>query len=408
MIGSDEYKKEYVREKVDEWIECIQKLSKIARTQPHAAYICYVKGFSHKYTYFMRTIPNISTLLGRLDQTIDDFLKVLFDNHEFSRVERNLWSLPVRLGGLGVPIPSQVSDEQYEHSRLINEKLTSKVISQQKIYEDINMEVNKVKSTIKAKKEERHQNLKALEASQEKGASSWLNVLPLKSQGFFLDKQSFRVAIYTRYGIPHKRLPSHCVCGTKFTVEHALNCKKGGFITSRHNDLRRITADFLKEVCLDVEEEPLLQEITGEVFQAKTAKTEKEARLDVAARGFWMRGQKLFCDIRVFNPLAKCYRKNPLAKIHEKHEKEKKIKYAERVIGAWEFHTACVLMFWRNEPRMWSLFQASSREGCREEKHCNKRGHLFPANQTKLLIGEIAGPMHMWLPVSLGQPIMYH
>ena len=154
VIGSDEYKQEYVREKVDEWIECIQKLSKIARTQPHAAYICYVKGFLHKYTYFMRTIPNISTLLRHLDQAIDNFLKVLFDNHEFSNVERNLWSLPVRLGGLGVPIPSQVSDQQYEHSRLINEKLTSKVIGQQKIYEDINMEVNKVKSTIKAKREE--------------------------------------------------------------------------------------------------------------------------------------------------------------------------------------------------------------------------------------------------------------
>ena len=188
------------------------------------------------------------------------------------------------------------------------------------------MEVNKVKSTIKAKKNERHQKhlkdittqmtdeekLKALEASQEKGASSWLNALPLKTQGFLLDKQSFRVAIFTRYGIPLKRQPTHCVCGAKFSVEHALTCKKGGFITSRHNEIRRITADFLKEVCLDVEEEPLLQEITGETFQAKTAKTEKEARLDVAARGFWMRGQKLFCDIRVFNPLAKCYRKKSL------------------------------------------------------------------------------------------------
>ena len=165
----------------------------------------------------MRTIPNITTLLRLLDQAVNDFLKVLFDNHEFNSVERNLWSLPVRMGGLGVPIPSQVSDEQYEHSRLINEKLTSKVIRQQRIYEDINMEVNKVKSTIKTKKEERHQNLlteittqvadeeklTALEASQEKGASSWLNALPLKSQGFLLDKQSFRVAIYTSYGIPH-------------------------------------------------------------------------------------------------------------------------------------------------------------------------------------------------------------
>ena len=43
---------------------------------------------------------------------------------------------------------------------------------------------------------------KALEAAQEKGASSWLNTLPLKSQGYALDKQSFRDALFTRYGIP--------------------------------------------------------------------------------------------------------------------------------------------------------------------------------------------------------------
>ena len=131
---------------------------------------------------------------------------------------------------------------------------------------------------------------KALEAAQEKGASNWLNALPLKAQGYALDKQSFRDAIFTRYGIPLKRLPSHCVCGETFSVEHALNCKKGGFISSRHNEVRRITADLLREVCIDVEEEPLLQEITGEVFKRKTTKVDKEERLDISARGFWMRG----------------------------------------------------------------------------------------------------------------------
>ena len=45
-----------------------------------------------------------------------------------------------------------------------------------------------------------------------------------------------------------------------------------------------------------------------------------------------MQGQKLFCDIRVFNPLAKCYRNKSLEKMHERNEKEEKIKYAVRVI----------------------------------------------------------------------------
>ena len=87
----------------------------------------------------------------------------------------------------------------------------------------------------------------------------------------------------------------------------------------------------MKEVCLDVEEEPLLQEITGEIFKAKTTKTEKDSRLDLSARGFWLRGQKVFCDVRVFNPLTKCHRTKPITKVHELNEKEKKVKYAARI-----------------------------------------------------------------------------
>ena len=281
-----------------------------------------------------------------MDEAVDCLIKAIFDNHDFSSIERKLWSLPVRMGGMGLPIPSEISDEQYRNSRTINAKLTTMVCNQQKIHEDINEKVKEAKLEAKLKKNERYDRVleeikanlgstekaKALEAAQEKGASNWLNALPLKAQGYALDKQSFRDAIFTRYGIPLKRLPSHCVCGETFSVEHALNCKKGGFISSRHNEVRRITAELLREVCIDVEEEPLLQEITGEVFKRKTTKVDKEARLDISARGFWMRGQKVFCDVRVFNPLTKCYRTKTLAKVHELNEKEKKVKYAARVV----------------------------------------------------------------------------
>ena len=301
VIGSEDYKKEYVAEKVKEWVESLHKLTNIAKTQPQAAYSCFVKGFVHKFTYFMRTIPDIKTLLYPLDEAINGFIKIIFDNHDFNANERKLWSLPVRMGGMGLPIPSEISDEQYANSRLINNMLTSKVSNQQMIYEDVTMSVNQMKSAVASKKAERNQKLldeiisllgtsekgKALEAALEKGASSWLNALPLKSQQYAMDKESFRVALFTRYGIPLKRLPSHCPCGSLFSVNHALNCKKGGFISNRHNEIKRITAEFLREVCLDVEEEPLLQEITGEIFKAKTAKKEKDARPDISARVFF-------------------------------------------------------------------------------------------------------------------------
>ena len=56
--------------------------------------------------------------------------------------------------------------------------------------------------------------------------------------------------------------------------------------------MRKIIADFLQEVCIDVKEEPLLQKITGEVFKIKAAKRAKDARLDILVRVFWMQDKR--------------------------------------------------------------------------------------------------------------------
>ena len=72
-------------------------------------------------------------------------------------------------------------------------------------------------------------------------------------------------------------------------------------------DITNITASLLKEVCHDVRIEPTLQKLTSEQFEQRAANTSDEARLDVAARGFWAAGQIAFFDIRVFNSNATSY-----------------------------------------------------------------------------------------------------
>ena len=42
-------------------------------------------------------------------------------------------------------------------------------------------------------------------------------------------------------------------------------CKKGGFVTQRHNELRDLEAELLNMVCTDVEIEPVLQDISGDI-----------------------------------------------------------------------------------------------------------------------------------------------
>ncbi len=59
-------------------------------------------------------------------------------------------------------------------------------------------------------------------AFTEKGTSSWLSALHIEEHGFSLHEGSFRDALSLRYGWRPQHLPSHCVCGHHYSVDHAL------------------------------------------------------------------------------------------------------------------------------------------------------------------------------------------
>ena len=96
-----------------------------------------------------------------------------------------------------------------------------------------------------------------------------------------------------------------CVCGDSFNLQHSSSCPEGLVIT-RYNKLRNLTAEILGKVCKNVVIEPLLIPLTGEEVP-KSSNTSSQARADVSARGLWINGQTTFCNVRVFNPLARCH-----------------------------------------------------------------------------------------------------
>ena len=51
--------------------------------------------------------------------------------------------------------------------------------------------------------------------------------------------------------------------------------------------MRDLTAELMKEVCHDVRIDPPVQPLTGDSFRLNRACTNAEARLDVAASGFF-------------------------------------------------------------------------------------------------------------------------
>ena len=129
VIGSEDFKSEYVRKKITNWTQKIIKLTEYSKTQPHAAYAIFCRGALHKYTYFMRTIQDIDEHLKPLDDINNNFLPTLLDSIVTDN-ERSLFQLPVRLGGLGIPILSEVASEHFESSKKITAPLVTIMILQ--------------------------------------------------------------------------------------------------------------------------------------------------------------------------------------------------------------------------------------------------------------------------------------
>ena len=78
--------------------------------------------------------------------------------------------------------------------------------------------------------------------------------------------------------------------------------------------------------------EPTLQQLTGESLHERTANITDDARIYIAARGFWISGQRAFFDIRVFNPIARQYESQELNKAYEINDREKKRQHNKRIL----------------------------------------------------------------------------
>ena len=252
----------YVSEKVELRSCLLDRLSGIVRIHPHAAYAAFTHGLCNKWT-FLRTIPGISELLKSLEEVIAlKFIPALV-GRAVSAEERTLLALPIRLGGLGIVDPQTVSGSEF----VASERVTSSLILQHKLSFDSGvLDAQRLaKSEIVLSKrqaqEEKAESVCAglptemkriISLSGDKGASSWLSILPVEENGFALHKSAFRDAICLRYGWLPSGLPAHCVCGQGFSVNHAMNCPTGGYPTIRHNELHNFTAETLSEVCTNV------------------------------------------------------------------------------------------------------------------------------------------------------------
>ena len=192
-IGSEDCKASYVKSLVDNWIDQLNVLSKIAEREPQSAYSAFVGGFKGKLTYYIRTIPCIKDYLMPLKEVICfKLIPSINVRHICSNDERVLLSLPTRSDGLGIPLFHENAGIEFENSRKLMSSLTDLIKEQSVLYPVNKTEQKKIKTAIKTERKNIHKNVlntlsnrlnenhqRLNQINREKGAS--INIISNKS-----------------------------------------------------------------------------------------------------------------------------------------------------------------------------------------------------------------------------------
>lgn len=93
-----------------------------------------------------------------------------------------------------------------------------------------------------------------MEVSSETGASTWLSSLPCQyvaEHDLALHKGAFHDALFLQDGRHPQQLLSQCAYNKHFTIEHALDCSRGGFPSIRYIEIGDINDDFNQFILLN-------------------------------------------------------------------------------------------------------------------------------------------------------------
>ena len=118
-LGQPEFCQAFMATMAEKWCWQLMLLSELAQTQPHAAYALFTKGLSSQWRYHIRVTECPPETFLVLDQLINEQLLPALTGHEFSSSgsQRTLFSLPAGLGGLALPVVSELVPDEYISSK---------------------------------------------------------------------------------------------------------------------------------------------------------------------------------------------------------------------------------------------------------------------------------------------------
>ena len=333
FLGGSAARSSFVLGKVHQWVLDIKNLSRVAISQPQAAYSVLVKSLQREWIYLRRVVPDCCSLFAELKEALlSSFLPAMF-GCEISSLDQRLFSLSVRLGGLGLDLPTVSANSLYAASRHATEAIVSAIISatpfEPSVHDDL---VFVAQRHYRKQLDTNHEALfseicleldplhrRAIERARTNDLSAWLSVMPIEKDNYDLTGQEFRDALAVRYRKPLLCVPPRCDgCGASSSLDHFLICRKGGLIVQRHNEIRDAIGDLAALLWGQVKREPVVSEDGDDGTLVA----------DLGIHGVWSPQSEALFDIRVTDTDAQSYLGHAPESILFRAETEKKHKYS--------------------------------------------------------------------------------
>ena len=120
-----------MKDKVEKWVKDVKQLADIAKEDPQAALSAYNTGLSQRWKFIQRTVPKIAHLFEPLENAIRTDLIPALCGRSISDLERRIFALPYRYGGMGILNPVATSEREYVTSVDITAGLTELIFRQE-------------------------------------------------------------------------------------------------------------------------------------------------------------------------------------------------------------------------------------------------------------------------------------
>jgi len=410
-VGSNAMRDRWVEPMVEQWVAGVKALAKVAAKYPQSAYVGFTQSLQSEWQYLCRCVPGVGVHLEPVEAAIQQvFIPALLavKPESVDADFRQLLANGVKQCGLNIRDPAAGAERLHQCSSEASVVLAKSMNDDSPLDSIAHKQCVRQAGT-KARKERIEAEVEFVEGLASKSSKAvtkrlermgktgaWLTVMPNLLNGTLLSAEEWRDNARLRYGLRPVGLCDRCDgCNAPFTIDHAINCKKGGLVGQRHDDARDEAGELAAMALTKsrVSYEPRIHYGTGvcatqEVDQQTGRNaTGDEARGDVAIHGLWKRGETCILDIRVTDTDCRSYSSSSSAKVLEKAAREKKAKYLD----------ACIQRRRSFTPLVYSVDGMA----CKEALAFEKRVASLLASKLDRRYSEMVGYVHSRMSLSI-------